>query len=282
MFRLVRLGALISALAVLLAITVTVPGASAGTAAQTSVPVVFVHGFYQDNCPGLNVSSAMGGPKMELQAGGWTGNLDVVSYYACDQGGSRIGSDTDDTPIQTIAKQLANYLYKTYSSRGQTVDLVAHSMGGLVARTAIEFTESKATGFPPYLRVQRVVTFSTPFRGVGPSTITAVPGLAGTVQASEVSTGSSLLQSLTSGGAANASGGTSWLVIGSSGGCDIVPGRSAVAMPGALKIRYTGCWTHVQYLTNWTQTRSYGAYKNGTATMAYGPLELMRLFLTLP
>lgn len=281
MIRLSRFVALISALAVLLALTVSVPGASAGTGAARSAPVVFVHGFYANKCPGLNVASAMAGPTAELKAIGWTGRLDVVAYYACDQGGTRIGSDTVDTPIQTIAKQLANYIYSTYTAHGQAVDIVAHSMGGLIARTALDYTKSQAAGFPPSLLVKHVVAFSTPFTGVGPNTIQAVPGLAGTFQAGQVSTGSSLLKTLSNDGAPAGSGGTNWLVIGSSGGCDVVPGASAVGLPGALKILYTGCWSHVQYLSDATATLAYPALKNGTATRAYGPLVLMALFFAL-
>jgi triacylglycerol esterase/lipase EstA (alpha/beta hydrolase family) len=280
MFGSSRLFALLSALALLLTFSVAVPGASASSGAG-SAPVVFVHGFYANKCPGLDVAAAMAGPVAELKAAGWTGRLDVVSYYACDQGGSRIGSDTVDTPIQTIGQQLANYLYDTYTSHGQTVDIVAHSMGGLVVRAALDYTKAQAAGFPPSLLVKHVVTFSTPFAGVGPSTIQAVPGLAGTFQATQVSAGSTLLQRLANQGSPTGSGGTAWLAIGSSGGCDVVPGASAVGLSGALQILYTGCWSHIQYLTNATATRSYPAYKNGTSTMAYGPLVLMALFFAL-
>lgn len=282
MFRLLRRAALASAVTLALSLTVGVPAASAGPA-QLDVPVVFVHGFYNDTCPsGLNVTSAMFGPLLDLTVTGWTGDLDVVSYYACDQGGSRIGSDTVNTPIQTIAAQLAAYIFATYSSRGQEVDIVAHSMGGLVARAAIEYTASHVSGFPPYLLVKRVVTFSTPFAGVGPATINAVPGLAGTYQAAQVLAGSSFLQSFERAGAAPAGNGPDWLTIGSSGGCDLVPGASAVALAGAaFQVLYTGCWSHVQYLLNFTLTRSFGAILNGTPTLAYSPIELMRIFLTM-
>jgi triacylglycerol esterase/lipase EstA (alpha/beta hydrolase family) len=281
MIRLPRLVALISAVTALVTFTIAEPGAGAASSTPGSVPVVFVHGFYANKCPGLNVATAMAGPTAELKAAGWTGSLDVVAYYACDQGGTRIGSDTVDTPIGTIARQLANYIYATYTSRGQTVDIVAHSMGGLVARTALAFTKSKVRGFPPSLLVNRAVTFSTPFAGVGPSTIQAVPGLLGTRQATQVTTGSTLLERLAKDGAPSGSGGTSWLVIGSSGGCDVVPGASAVGLTGAVQLLYTGCWSHVQYLTDATKTRSYPAYLNGTAATAYGPLTLMYIFFAL-
>jgi len=283
MFRFLRFVAPFLALVLGFTVTVAVPGASAGTAAPTATPVVFVHGFFANKCPyGLDVASAMSGPTRELATAGWTGRLDVVSYYNCDQGGTRIGSDSTNTSIQTIAAQLAYYIYRTYTSRGQTVDIVAHSMGGLIVRAALAYTAALASGFPSALLVDRVVAFSAPFTGVGPSTIQAVPGLPGTYQATQVSTGSAFLQSLAKAGPATGVGGTDWLVFGSSGGCDIVPGGSAIAMPGALQVLYTGCWTHTQYLTDFTTTRSFPAYLNGSATTAYGSLQLMRIFLTMP
>jgi pimeloyl-ACP methyl ester carboxylesterase len=283
MIRLSRFVALISALALLLAVTIAVPGASAGTTSSPSIPVVFVHGFHHDNCAkaAFNVTSAMSGPMIDLSQTGWSGRLDPVSYYACDQGGSRIGSDTVNTPIETIAAQLANYIYRTYSAPGHTVDIVAHSMGGLIARAAVEYTESHAPGFPPFLLVKRVVAFSTPYNGLSPAVIYSVPGLAGTYQASQMFSGSSFLQSLQRGGAADGTGGTDWLTVGSSGGCDFVSGSSATSLPDALRVSYSGCWSHWQYLFCYATTRSYPAYINSYATTTYGSLDLMRIFLSL-
>ena len=274
MFRLVRVSACASAL--VLAAMVSVPSASAG-AAQKSIPVVFVHGFFANKCPGLNVRSVMSGPTHELANNGWTGALDIVSFYACDQGGSRIGEDTVDTSIRRIGLQLAGYIYRKYTSQGQPVDIVAHSIGGLAARVAIKFTAAKASGFPPSLLVHRVVTFSAPYEGVEPWAIRAVPGLRGTREAREVRVGSSFLTSLATRG--NVAG-TQWLVIGSSGrDCDVVRGASAVGVPHAIRLRYIGCYSHLWYLSDATKTRSLPAYRNGARTMAYGPLKQMRLFL---
>lgn len=264
------------ATALLLAATVSVPSASA-SAAPTSIPVVFVHGFFADECPGLNVRSSMSGPTSELANHGWTGALDVVSFYACDQGGSRIGEDTADTSIRRIGLQLAGYIYRKYTSQGQTVDIVGHSIGGLAARVAIKFTAAKARGFPPSLLVNRVVTFSAPYNGVERWAIRAIPGLRGTREAREVRIGSSFLTTLANRG--NVAG-TKWLVIGSSGhDCDVVRGASAVGVPHAIRLRYIGCYSHLWYLSDDTKTRSLRAYRNGILTTAYGPLKQMRLFL---
>jgi pimeloyl-ACP methyl ester carboxylesterase len=274
MFRPVRVSACATAL--LLAATVSVPSASAGSA-QKSIPVVFVHGFFSDDCPPrLNVATAMARPVGQLSDHGWTGALDVVSYYVCDQGGSRIGLDTANTSFRKIGAQLARYIYRTYTAEGQPVDIVAHSSGGLVARVAVKYTAAQVRGFPPSLLVNRVVTFSTPFGGVARWAIRAIPGLRRTREAKQVRIGSAFLATLASHGTA---AGTKWLVIGSSSGCDLVSGASAVRVRHAIRLRYTGCFTHDQYLTDATRTRSYPAYRNGIRTTTYGPLKEMRIFL---
>jgi triacylglycerol esterase/lipase EstA (alpha/beta hydrolase family) len=275
----VRRTAVAPALAALLAVAISVPPASA-VSGQRTTPVIFVHGFFADVCPtGLRVASAMSGPTAELADDGWTGALDVVSYYACDQGGTRIGSDTANTSIRRIGAQLAGYIYRTYTRHDRPVDIVAHSIGGLAARTAIKFTADHARGFPPALLVDRVVTFSTPFAGVDRTAIRAVPGLRGTREARQVRMGSAFLRDLAGRPVAP---GTRWLVIGSSGGCDLVHAASALAVPGALRIRYTGCWSHTDYLSDATATRSYPAYRDGVRTRTYGPLKQMSMFLAKP
>jgi triacylglycerol esterase/lipase EstA (alpha/beta hydrolase family) len=268
--------ALCAVAALTVAVTGNSPNAFAGPA-EKAIPVVFVHGFFPDKCPdGLNVTSAMSGPTGELTDKGWTGALDVVAFYECDHGGTRIGSDTTDTSIRRIGAQLARYIYRTYTAVGQMVDIVAHSIGGLAARVAIKYTAARMRGFPPSLLVNRVVTFSTPYKGASRSAIREVPGLPGTRQAREIREGSSFLASLATHGSV---AGTQWLVIGSSGGCDIVRGASAVGAGHAVRLRYTGCWSHIQYLYDATATRSYRAYRDGVLTMAYGPLKEMAIFL---
>jgi pimeloyl-ACP methyl ester carboxylesterase len=240
-----------------------------------------VHGFFADQCPvGLDVDSAMSGPVDQLSSTGWTGSEDVVSYYDCDSGGDRIASDTTDTSIRRIAKQLAGHIYDRYSSHGQTVDLVAHSMGGLIVRAALYWTQRHSRGFPAKLLVRRVVTFSTPFAGIAAGTASSVPGLSGTYQGTQVITGSRFLTNLGS-AAPQGDGGTTWLVIGSSGGCDLVPGSSATALDGATQVLYSGCWSHTQYLVPQPASRLSAVTVDG-GTVYRGvaaPLVLMGDFL---
>ena len=72
------------------------------------------------------------------------------------------GKATNDRPIQDIAADLANYI----DAQGKPVDIVAHSMGGLITRVALLGSAQGWEGFPPKLDVNNVVTLSTPHRGV--------------------------------------------------------------------------------------------------------------------
>jgi len=121
----------------------------------------------------------------------------------------REGSHTINTPIEHLAYHLAWNIYNTYSSRGQPIDVVAHSMGGLLIRYALAATDRGVAGFPPYLLVEDVVTLGTPHGG---SRAFAGP----LIQVAEMKPGSSLLKSLEKRGFnPQGMGGTDWTAVGS-------------------------------------------------------------------
>ncbi|MDA3627679.1 hypothetical protein [Saccharopolyspora oryzae] len=76
------------------------------------------------------------------------------------------GEATRDRPIQDIAKDFANYIYRNYTSKGENVDIVAHSMGGLITRVAVLGTGEGWKGFPPKVAVDNIVTLGTPHQGL--------------------------------------------------------------------------------------------------------------------
>lgn len=281
-----RTRAIVAAVCAALSVALfTVPGGTATAATTpdpTAVPVVFVHGGVHNECPpeGLKSNVSIGGPYLDLYWYGWKGRLDIVNYYACDSGGdARIGNDTPDTPIETIAWQLAWYIFNTYTVKGQTVNLVGASMGGIVARAALLFTQYRVYGYPSYLLVRNAVTYSSPFDGPGTGADPAVV-LGTNYQAKEMYPGSPLLKTLTSVGAPQARNGTRWLVIGSSGTCDIIAGSSATDMKNATRVLYDGCWTHTQYLWDWATTADAPASINGAASApTYHPNETMHRFV---
>ena len=121
----------------------------------------------------------------------------------------RSGSHTANTSIEHLAYHLSWNIYNTYSSKGRTIDVVAHSLGGLMIRYALAATERGVADFPPYLRIEDVVTLGTPHGGWrGP--------IGAGVQVAEMKAGSSLLKALERNGFnPQGRGGTDWTTVGS-------------------------------------------------------------------
>lgn len=82
-------------------------------------------------------------------------------------------------PIEHLGCALAWYIYDTYTSKGIPVDVVAHSMGGLIIRDALGESGTAVSGggcntpangnpncFPPPLMVDAVATVGTPHGGL--------------------------------------------------------------------------------------------------------------------
>lgn len=158
-------------------------GAQARTDTRTK-PVVFVHGLDAVGDPGVSCSSTFATMENKLRALGQTGTFDTVGYYEYDTGcnhsinaaggnpGSHYasghyadGGHGANTDIRHLGYHLAWYVYNTYSSKGITVDLVGHSMGGLMIRYAVGGVAQRLSGFPPYLYVEDGLTMGSPHGG---------------------------------------------------------------------------------------------------------------------
>lgn len=285
-----------NALAGLLA-ALTIAGATLGgtTAASTSsatspyaggrvsnAPVLFVHGFVFSLCPGGKTPGTWASAESVMKSRGYTGPMQTIDYYACDSGGANIqssgdpnayfpsgansglfgglkGGNTDSTDIRHISYQLAWYIYNNYSSKGQTVELVAHSMGGLIVNWMLYQEQAQNALFPPYLYVQDAVTISTPYAGVndGYNNVTWCPS--NYEQCAELLPGSDFINELQASGlAAQATGGTDWTAIGGSA-CDTVdaPDGTTLATGDVHKVWYYAakadepvCYSHTSYLTD--------------------------------
>ena len=101
-------------------------------------PVVFLHGWNSDGGIWVNM-------KKLLKANAYytDSDLHAFSYYS-----SAFGYSTS-TPIQTVAKGVAREITEIYYDSGcQPVDLVTHSMGGLVVRAmlAYDLIDAKCIG----------------------------------------------------------------------------------------------------------------------------------------
>ncbi|TDD55488.1 esterase/lipase family protein [Saccharopolyspora elongata] len=138
------------------------------TSAAGNNPVYFVHGYN----PGsdANCKTIWGNAVDYFEKRGWPGGqLKTVGYYKGDTGCDVSISDdnTTGTRIKHVAADFANYIYEHHTKKGKSVDIVAHSMGGLVTRVALLGSAKGWSGFPKGpLKVGDVVTLGTPHRGV--------------------------------------------------------------------------------------------------------------------
>lgn len=145
------------------------------------VATLFVHGFSRSS---RGDCRATWGSMIEALRGfGQAGQFVSVKYYGRDancghdishHGPHRIdhhaayhrsGEHTNQTDIRHLGFHLAWYLYDHFSRDGTPVQIVAHSMGGLVVRYALAQVERNTAGYPDRLLVEDVVTLGTPHAG---------------------------------------------------------------------------------------------------------------------
>ena len=244
----------LASLAVVLVTTGLSRTASPAVAATSTTDVVFVHGA---GCGAINYTYYA----MKFQAaatGEPMSKLHTVAYYNCDTYGDSIVNEgspnylpsTDqngmNTEIDRVAYELAWYLWNNFGSKGLPVDLVGHSMGGVIIADALQHIVEQDPAFPPSLDVPSVITFSAPMGGVSASFCALAPS----EECTELTEGSPLLAGIDAAGAPKP-GGTVWVAVGSDGS-DPIPSSSSLALPGATwRIDYTSpAYTHTGYLTD--------------------------------
>jgi hypothetical protein len=134
--------------------------------------VLFVHGY--DSGGSINCAETWDTALNHFAANGWSpSQLIKVQYYARDFNCHEsvkfpgTGGFSQDNAIEDIAQAFAWYVYNRFSRYGESVDVVAHSMGGLVTRAAIAGWRNKISSrsWPPYLYIEDVVTLATPHAG---------------------------------------------------------------------------------------------------------------------
>jgi hypothetical protein len=205
--------------------------------------VWFVHGY--DRYESTNCGATFAEMRRRFSEWGFSGYFRTVGYYhgdynGCDTlahgfhhihwgdaGNHRNGAHTAQTSIRHLAYHFAWHLYEKASRHGRTVDIVAHSMGGLITRYAIALTEEGHSDFPPYLRVEDVVTMGTPHGGAR-----HWAHACGDAQCNEMVAGSRLLQDLENGPSgwdpdAPRGGDTDWSTFGSDDDSVVAADRAA-------------------------------------------------------
>jgi pimeloyl-ACP methyl ester carboxylesterase len=150
----------------------TLAAALAFAAPAPAADILLVHGWTDHN-KGANCNSSTWKNALDYYTGAGgrdRSSLTTVGYYDndsnCDVNVTLAGA-TNETPIQDIAEDLAAYIYQRYTRNGRPVDVIAHSMGGLITRVALLGSAQGWDGFPPgKLDVNNVVTLSTPHGGI--------------------------------------------------------------------------------------------------------------------
>ncbi|MFC4117830.1 esterase/lipase family protein [Nonomuraea zeae] len=197
MRRLARSGFVLSSVGVMVAaaLVATAPAASAVPARGDGHRVtVMVHGF--DREADISCSGAWNSAENLLNANGW-GDVVTFGYYNKATNCDLRLQGTTDTRIQEVGRQFAWTVYYLYSSHDVAIDVVTHSMGGLVAKAAIEGVNRYGVGkpppdlsgltvnpddlgatvwpraWPPFLYIEDMVTLATPHQGIGSAVVTA-------------------------------------------------------------------------------------------------------------
>ena len=132
-------------------------------------PVYFIHGYDLGMDPPIwnywgNTINYFrsGGPAPYLSSG----NVITFCYYTRLTGCTVNIGGTTDNPLYGVGRALAWDIYYRHSQYGRAVDLIGHSMGGLVAKAAVTGVSNQDPNFPPYLYVEDGVTISTPNAGL--------------------------------------------------------------------------------------------------------------------
>jgi pimeloyl-ACP methyl ester carboxylesterase len=243
----VRLATVAGALGCAFALLLTVPtAATAASAAEppprrdtTARPVIFIHGI-QLQPWGMRCDKVWDKTMKAFEDAGWKKrNLITFGYYGdSPQGACDVQYKGDlNSDIEWVAGYLNQFIWENYGRYGKSVDIVAHSMGGLIAREAI--MQARKAKPQQDVFVEDVITMGTPFLGSGWSDLCAGYSL----QCRQMRKGSGYILSrtiLTAAGLHNARGGTDWTAIGSETD-DVVSPESAVGPDPLAK-------HHVQYL----------------------------------
>jgi hypothetical protein len=102
---------------------------------------------------------------------GWQGRFVRVGFYGSDTTATGCdvnlvpGGGTENTHLKNLGRALAWNIYNEHSSKGRSVDLVGHSMGGLIIRAAVAGYAKRDPSWPPVLYVEDAVTLGTPHLG---------------------------------------------------------------------------------------------------------------------
>ncbi len=235
-----------------LAMATALPAEAVTRSTNRTTTVIFVHGIQIDATPldaGVDCSTNWTTAIAAFKTAGWAASsLKTYGYYNKDSNCDLWGSDSsnnsvhranDYTSIKDLGRELAWRIYNNYTSKGLKVDIVAHSMGGLIVRSALTEVDKKNSAYPKALWVEDVVTLGTPHAGaLATAWCVLLPSACLSVtEVREMIPGSSFLSGLESrpAGAVPAD----WTVVGSTKDL-VVGGASALAMNAQHSLLISG------------------------------------------
>ncbi|MFW0786438.1 hypothetical protein AAFP35_18225 [Gordonia sp. CPCC 206044] len=165
--RRIRLVAAVAVAFVSGSLAAAIPAPATAAPANGGDKIYLVHGY--NDAGGSDCASLWGNAIDYFTSRGVDkSSIHTVGYYAGDKNCKDDVARADtDTRIKHVAAALANHIYNTDTRQGKSVDIVAHSMGGLVTRVAILGSALGWKGFPAgKLKVGDVVTLATPHQGI--------------------------------------------------------------------------------------------------------------------
>lgn len=163
-FKRIRPSVILLCMALLASTLTVVSGVRPAAAYKGDQPVILLHGYSHFGGGHPDCHAYFGDLRDYLEGEGRT--VVIAGYYEGNDNGSlhRANEDRCDnfmsgnsnTPIEHIAKEFRDYIKERFPN--ETVDIVAHSMGGLVTRQMLEM-------YGKQLNVDDVVTLGTPHAG---------------------------------------------------------------------------------------------------------------------
>lgn len=200
-------------------------------------PILLIHGW------GLGADTDCGGTFdgmiAKLRAAGFTGPFVRVGFYSggrnCDVNLRSWGPVEDGSHSKVVAQAFSKYVHATYTSKGKAVDVVGYSMGGNVARGAVQGSQAKEAGFSAPIDIEDVVLLGAPMNGAAWYSSFCLWGMC-----SSLKPGADDVKWLQRVGNPQGLKGTEWTAFGSDADA-VTPVDSAlkIEVPAARKVRYS-------------------------------------------
>ena len=191
-----------------LLVTLALGAVSAQAATHSKGNVtLFVHGFGAGNigwnptdgtltlANAVDCSGYWGDLPSLMRQRGYTGQFIFVAWYQnasnCDVNLHNWGKYDETRSWVDVGAALSQYIYQNFTSKGIPVDIVSHSMGGMVTRSAIYGASGKAPSFcylticdtwSPPIDVGTAVTAGSPHAGSNTSIVNVCANLASNQQ----------------------------------------------------------------------------------------------------